>query len=224
MKSPIIELKEVWKTYSMGTTDVSALRGVNLTINDGDFVAITGPSGSGKSTMANLLGCLDVPSRGEIYLVGKDIATLSESNRATLRGRTIGFIFQQFNLFPTLTALQNVMLPLEIQDEPTHLAKDRAQTLLTQLGLQERTHHLPSQLSGGQQQRVAIARALSCDPDIILADEPTGNLDTKTGIEVLSMLKSLWKTGKTIVMITHESEFAKVAHKQVKLRDGLIIS
>lgn len=223
MTKPIIELKDVWKTYSMGGTQVAALRGVNLTINTGDFVAITGPSGSGKSTMANLVGCLDVPSKGAIFLSGENIATLSESDRASLRGKTIGFIFQQFNLFPTLTAVQNVMLPLEIQDASTSTAKERATTLLTELGLGERMHHLPSQLSGGQQQRVAIARALASDPEVILADEPTGNLDTKTGKDVLSLLQKLWKGGKTIVMITHEPEFAKAARTQVKLRDGLII-
>ena len=223
MTKPIIELKDVWKTYSIGGTQVAALRGVNLTINTGDFVAITGPSGSGKSTMANLVGCLDIPSKGAVFLSGENIATLSESDRASLRGKTIGFIFQQFNLFPTLTAVQNVMLPLEIQDASTSTAKERATTLLTELGLGERMHHLPSQLSGGQQQRVAIARALASDPEVILADEPTGNLDTKTGKDVLSLLQKLWKDGKTSVMITHEPEFAKAARKQVKLRDGLII-
>jgi putative ABC transport system ATP-binding protein len=219
-KSKVIVLEKVWKVYEMGEVDVTALQGVSLEILQGDFLAITGASGSGKSTMMNLVGCLDIPSRGEIYLEGRDIAKMSESELAQIRGQKIGFIFQQFNLIPTLTALENVMLPLEFQEIP---AKKKAMDLLELVGLGDRMHHLPSQLSGGQQQRVAIARSLSNDPDVILADEPTGNLDSKSGIEILSLLERLWKQGKTIIIVTHDMNLAKRARRRVQLKDGQIV-
>jgi putative ABC transport system ATP-binding protein len=219
-KSKVIVLEDVWKIYEMGEVDVTALQGVSLDIYQGDFLAITGASGSGKSTMMNLVGCLDLPSKGEIYLEGKDIAKMSESELAQARGQKIGFIFQQFNLIPTLSALENVMLPLEFQEVP---AKNKAMELLKLVGLGDRVDHLPSQLSGGQQQRVAIARSLSNDPDVILADEPTGNLDSKAGIEIMSLLQKLWKEGKTIIIVTHDMNLAKYAKRRIQLKDGQIV-
>ena len=177
----LIKLTNVWKTYDMGRAGkLTVLKKINLEVKKGEFVAITGPSGSGKSTMMNLVGTLDIPSQGTIYLQGENIEKMSESSLAELRGETIGFIFQQFNLIPTLSALQNVMLPMEFIDTPTSKAKQRAEKLLTMLKLGDRMHHKPTELSGGQQQRVAIARALANNPEVILADEPTGNLDSET--------------------------------------------
>ena len=220
----IIKLADVWKIYHMGEFEVSALRGINLHINKGDFMAITGTSGSGKSTMMNLVGCLDLPSKGEIYLDGKDISKLHESELAQIRGQKIGFIFQQFNLINNLTALENVILPLDFQDVSTELARKKAENLLKIVGLSDRMEHLPSQLSGGQQQRVAIARSLSNNPEVILADEPTGNLDSKSGSEIITVLKNLWKKeGKTVIMVTHDLNLAKHAQRQVQLKDGQII-
>ncbi len=224
VKRSIIRLQDVYKIYKMGEVEVAALKGVSLDIETGDFVAITGASGSGKSTMMNLVGCLDLPTRGAIFLDGKDIASLQESTLSQIRGRKIGFIFQQFNLIPTLSALENVMLPLELQDAPAGTAEKRARQLLELVDLKERMHHLPSQLSGGQQQRVAIARSLGNDPEVILADEPTGNLDSKAGSNVMETLERLWKQeGKTIIMVTHDQNLAKRAHRRVELRDGQIV-
>ena len=221
----IIRLENVWKIYMMGEIELAALKNTSLTIQQGDFVAITGSSGSGKSTMMNLVGCLDLPSRGTIYLDGEDIARLDESHLSQIRGRKIGFIFQQFNLIPTLTALENVMLPLEMQDVLPAIALKRARSLLELVDLKDRMDHLPNQLSGGQQQRVAIARSLANDPEVILADEPTGNLDSKAGSSVLEVLENLWKhEGKTIIMVTHDPNLAKRAHRRVELRDGEIVS
>jgi len=209
----------------MGEIELAALKNTSLTIQQGDFVAITGSSGSGKSTMMNLVGCLDLPSRGTIYLDGEDIARLDESHLSQIRGQKIGFIFQQFNLIPTLTALENVMLPLEMQDVLPAIALKRARSLLELVDLKDRMDHLPNQLSGGQQQRVAIARSLANDPEVILADEPTGNLDSKAGSSVLEVLENLWKhEGKTIIMVTHDPNLAKRAHRRVELRDGEIVS
>jgi len=220
----ILQLDKVWKIYKMGEVDVNALKGVSLTINYGDFVAITGPSGSGKSTMMHLVGCLDLPSNGKIFLDGRDISTLRESELAQIRGKKIGFIFQQFNLISNLSALQNVMLPMEFQNISSDIARKRATELLTLVGLSDRMNHLPTQLSGGQQQRVAIARALSNDPEVILADEPTGNLDTHSGADVMSLLEELWKKEKkTIIVVTHDLGLAERAKKKVQLRDGQII-
>ncbi len=223
MKKPIIELKRVWKTYKMGDTNVHALQGIDLAVYPGEFLAIQGPSGSGKSTAMNLVGCLDVPTKGSIFLDDQDISKLSESDLAQIRGRKIGFIFQKFNLIETLTALENVMLPLTFQGVPEHARLKRAKALLSQFGLSDRANHKPSQLSGGQQQRVAIARSLAVDPPVILADEPTGNLDSKTGKEVMHFLKELNKQGKTIVLVTHDDILAKTAKRIEFLKDGVIV-
>ena len=221
---PVINLENIWKTYKMGEVEVNALRGVSLSINQGEFVAITGSSGSGKSTMMNLVGCLDLPTRGKIYLDDKDISIMSESDLAQIRAKKIGFIFQQFHLIPTLTAIENVMLPLEFQDIPADTAMERAIKILDIVSLGDRTSHLPSQLSGGQQQRVAIARSLANNPDVILADEPTGNLDSVAGANIIDMLQSLWKKeGKTIIMVTHDLKLAGHAKRIVQLKDGQII-
>jgi putative ABC transport system ATP-binding protein len=220
----IIQMKDVSKIYSMGEVEVTALKGITIKINQGDFVAITGASGSGKSTLMNLVGCLDLPTAGSIYLDGRDISTFSESQLAQIRGRKIGFIFQQFNLIPNLTALENVMLPMEFQDIPTEMARKQAAELLRLVGLSDRMKHLPLQLSGGQQQRVAIARALSNNPEVILADEPTGNLDSKSGSDVLDLLETLWKKEKkTIIIVTHDLELASKAKRRIQLKDGKII-
>lgn len=224
MKKPIIELRKVWKTYKMGENNVHALQGINLYVYPGEFLAIQGPSGSGKSTAMNLVGCLDTPTHGEVYLDGQDIANLSESDLAQIRGRKIGFIFQKFNLIDTLTALENVMLPMTFQGISEKERKARAEHLLRQFGLGERMDHKPNQLSGGQQQRVAIARALALDSPVILADEPTGNLDSKTGKEVMTFLRELnEKHGKTIVLVTHDDVLAHVADRVEFLKDGHII-
>ncbi len=223
MKS-IIELKNVWKTYDMGKTKVNAVRGVNLSINQGDFIAIMGPSGSGKSTLMNLIGSLDIPTQGDILLDNINVSTLSESELAQLRGKKIGFVFQQFNLIKNLTALENVMLPMTFQGIPNVMRLKRGAELLNSFGLEERMNHYPNELSGGQQQRVAIARALANNPEVILADEPTGNLDTKTGETVMNYLAQLKKTGKTIIMVTHDPDVAGNAERIATLRDGQIIS
>jgi putative ABC transport system ATP-binding protein len=217
---PVIELDNVWKTYNMGEVKVEALRGISLSINSGEFVAITGHSGSGKSTMMNMVGALDIPTKGTIYLDGKDISKMPESDLAKIRGRKIGFVFQQFNLISTLTALENVMLPMEFQERED--AKERAVETLELVGLKDRMNHKPKQLSGGQQQRVAIARALANNPEVILADEPTGNLDSKTGKEIMNLFENLNEKGKTVVLITHDIELANYGEKVIKLEDGLI--
>ena len=219
----VIQLEAVWKIYQMGNVQVQALSGIDLEIERGEFLAIAGASGSGKSTMMNLIGCLDLPSKGKISLNGTDIATLHESQLAQIRGKKIGFVFQQFNLIPTLTALENVMLPQEFQDVDSRKAREIALELLKLVGLGDRVHHQPSQLSGGQQQRVAIARALAVDPDIILADEPTGNLDSKTGEFVMNLLAEIHrKDTKTIILVTHDFYLVKRAERVVYLKDGKI--
>jgi putative ABC transport system ATP-binding protein len=219
----IIELKDVWKVYGMGEVEVHALRGVDLTVRRGEFVIIAGASGSRKSTLMNLVGCLDVPSKGSVCLDGDDISSLRESELAQARGRKIGFIFQGFNLIPTLSALENVMLPLSFQDVDDAVAKKKAEGLLGLVGLGDRMKHRPSQLSGGQMQRVAIARALATDPEIILADEPTGNLDSKTGRFIMDFLVKIHADeGKTLIMVTHDMGLAECAERVVYLRDGLV--
>lgn len=223
MVKDIINLHNIWKIYQMGEVQVEALRGITIDIKAGEFVAITGPSGSGKSTLMNLLGSLDLPTKGTILLDGHNIAEMSESELAVLRGKKIGFIFQQFNLLPTFTALENVRIPLELQDVPSAESEKRARQLLNDVGLGDRIYHMPSQLSGGEQQRVAIARALSGDPDVILADEPTGNLDSKTGKFILNLLNTLHKKkGKTIILVTHDIHLVQYALRVVHIKDGYV--
>ncbi|HRZ85800.1 MAG TPA: ABC transporter ATP-binding protein [Candidatus Paceibacterota bacterium] len=213
--APILMLKDVAKYYFMGSNIVKALDGVNIKINSGDFVAIMGPSGSGKSTAMNLTGSLDLATKGDIFLGNQNIEHLSESELAQIRGRKIGFIFQSFNLIPNLTALENVMLPMLFQGKNKEVREKRAELLLKLVDLDERKNHYPNQLSGGQQQRVAIARSLANDPEIILADEPTGNLDTKTGEVVINFLQELNKKGKTIIIITHDPHLAESHAKKI---------
>jgi putative ABC transport system ATP-binding protein len=222
-KKPVIKLENVYKYYRMGENIVKAVDGVSLEINTGDFVAIMGPSGSGKSTMMNLIGSLDVPTRGKIFLDGDDISTLSESDLAQIRGKKIGFIFQSFNLINNLTAKENVMIPMIFQGHDIDERNFRATKLMKMVELADRMDHAPNELSGGQQQRVAIARSLANSPEVILADEPTGNLDTKTGSTVMDFLKGLNKKGKTIVMVTHDPDLAQEhADTVFWLRDGKI--
>jgi len=219
----VIELKSVAKYYEMGENLVKALNGIDIRVEKGDFVAIMGPSGSGKSTAMNLVGSLDLASKGDIFLSGLDIEHLDESQLAQIRGKKIGFIFQSFNLIPNLTAKENVMLPMLFQNIQKEEREQKAEQLLSLVELTDRMDHYPNQLSGGQQQRVAIARALSNDPEVILADEPTGNLDTKTGNMVMSFLEELHNKGKTIIMVTHDPEKAMNHAKTIYwLKDGLV--
>ncbi len=218
----VLELENVRKVY--GTkVKVEALNGVSLKIPRGDFVSIMGPSGSGKSTLMHIIGCLLRPTEGEVRIDGVKISTLSESELAEIRGRKVGFVFQQFNLLPRLTALKNVALPLSFQNFDRDRRKERARELLREVGLTDRADHYPNELSGGQKQRVAIARALASDPSIILADEPTGNLDTETGDEIMNIFKNLNDKGRTIVMVTHEIHISEWAKRKVFLKDGNIV-
>ena len=218
----LIELDNLVKTYRVGTEPVRALRGITLDIAENEYVAIMGPSGSGKSTLMNILGCLDVPTSGRYSLRGKDVAKLSQSRLARIRGRQIGFVFQTFELLPRTTALKNVQLPLMYAQLPHR--KQRAVAALQRVGLLPWAKHRPNQLSGGQKQRVAIARALAQEPDIILADEPTGNLDTKTGDEIMAIFDGLHAEGQTIIIVTHEHDIAARCNRIITLRDGLIAS
>jgi putative ABC transport system ATP-binding protein len=220
---PIIKLQDVWKIYKLGDVDVNALKGINLEIMKGEFLVILGVSGSGKSTTLNLIGCLDLPSRGKVYLDSNDISKLSESALAQIRGRKIGFVFQTFNLIPALNSLENVALPMAFQGVDAAYRIKKARELLIKVGLGHRMNHSPNKLSGGERQRVAIARALVNDPEIILADEPTGNLDSETGTEIINILTDLHKEGRTIVMITHEAGYTKLAQRVCHLKDGQII-
>ena len=222
-KRKLIELKNVAKYYYMGESVVKAVDGANIVIEEGDFVAIMGPSGSGKSTTMNLVGSLDLATHGDIYLDGINIEHLEESELAQIRGKKIGFIFQQFNLIPNLTALENVALPMLFQEVEKEERLEKAKSLLELVDLGDRIFHYPNELSGGQQQRVAIARSLANDPDIILADEPTGNLDTSTGEKVMSFLQSLNKKGKTIIMVTHDPDLAKEHARTIYwIKDGKV--
>ncbi|MFH0868021.1 MAG: ABC transporter ATP-binding protein [Candidatus Woesearchaeota archaeon] len=224
MSDTIIELDNVWKIYKMGEVEVPALRGLNLKIKKGEFVAVQGASGSGKSTALNSIGCLDVPTKGRVYLEGRDISKLPESELAQIRGKKIGFIFQQFNLINTLTALENVTLPMIFQNIPNEERIKKANELLEMVELSDRMYHKPTEMSGGQQQRVAIARSLANDPEVILADEPTGNLDSKTGETVINFLDKLHKEKKTtIIMVTHNEGLAHHAQRIEYLKDGAII-
>jgi len=219
----VVELKDVYKIYKMGESEVHALFGVNLKIKKGEFVSIMGASGSGKSTMMHIIGALDLPSKGEVYINNQKLAEQTEDELAQIRGKSIGFIFQEFNLIPTLTALENVMLPTLFQDEEKDHT-NRCKGLLGLVGLHERINHKPTELSGGQQQRVAIARALANEPEIILADEPTGALDSKSSLEIIELLEKLNKDGNTIIIITHDKNVATHAKRNIVLKDGQIIS
>ena len=222
-KAPLIKLTDVWKIYQMGEVEFAALKGIDLEIYEGEFVVVLGPSGSGKSTLMNLLGCLDVPSQGTVSLNSRDISRMEESELAQIRGQMIGFIFQSFNLIPTLNTLENVTLPLEFQEEEPSRARERAEYLLDVVGLSDKHKNLPSQLSGGQRQRVAIARSLAVDPPVLLADEPTGNLDSKTGDYILEFLDELRrKEGKTIIIVTHDLTPVQYATRVVHIKDGEI--
>jgi putative ABC transport system ATP-binding protein len=221
---PLIEVRGLSKSYVMGSNTVAALRSVSLTIGEGEFVAIMGASGSGKSTFMNLLGCLDTPTAGEYRLAGEKVSDMTGDALAAIRNRRIGFVFQQFNLLPRTSALDNVQLPLLYAATPSAQRRQRAMARLSQVGLATRHDHHPSQLSGGQQQRVAIARALVNDPALILADEPTGALDSRTSLEIMVLLQQLNAAGMTIVMVTHESDIAAFASRMITFRDGEIIS
>ncbi|HKI87135.1 MAG TPA: ABC transporter ATP-binding protein [Thermoanaerobaculia bacterium] len=222
--SPVIELDDLSKIYDMGTVQVEALRGINLEVSEHDFVAIVGPSGSGKSTLLNIIGCLDTPTSGSYRLRGDEVAGLDLDQLAEVRNRRIGFIFQSFNLLPQITAYENVELPLLFKGAPARERRERVEYLLSEVGLAERMHHRPTELSGGQMQRVAIARALACDPDLILADEPTGNLDSAAGRDVLKVFEELWEAGNTLVVITHDSSIAERTRRRVEMRDGHIVA
>ena len=219
----LIELKDIYKIYPMGEETVHALDGVNITIDQGEFVAIVGSSGSGKSTAMNIIGCLDVPTSGTYHLGGVDVSTMEDDQQADIRNKMLGFIFQQYNLIPKLSVLENVELPLLYAGVPADQRRERAIRSLERVGLADKKKNLPSQLSGGQQQRVSIARALAGDPSVILADEPTGALDSKTGREVLGFLKKLNREGDTVVLITHDNSIAVRADRIIRLQDGKII-
>jgi putative ABC transport system ATP-binding protein len=220
----VIHIEGVTKEYKMGEEIVRALRGVDLSIYRNEYVAIMGPSGSGKSTMMNLLGCLDTPTSGKYEFNGKNVATMEDDELAEIRNKEIGFVFQTFNLLPRSTALQNVELPLVYAGISGEARREKALAALQSVGLGDRVHHKPNELSGGQRQRVAIARALVNNPSIILADEPTGNLDTKTSIEIMNIFETLYEQGNTIIVVTHEEDIARHARRIVRLRDGLIES
>ncbi len=224
MAKETIRIESITKHYKVGLEVVRALRGVDLTIHRNEYVALMGPSGSGKSTLMNILGCLDTPTSGSYYLNDKDVSQLRDNELADIRNREIGFVFQTFNLLPRSTALDNVALPLIYAGQTKAGRRQRAYEVLDQVGLSDRTHHKPNELSGGQRQRVAMARALVNKPSIILADEPTGNLDTKTSIEIMSLLQDIHDAGNTIILVTHEEDIAKHAHRIIRLRDGLVES
>jgi putative ABC transport system ATP-binding protein len=221
---PLIDMRLITKTYVMGDQTVHALRGVDLSIQNGEFVAIMGASGSGKSTMMNIVGCLDRPTSGQYFLNGREVATLRDDEQAVLRNRTIGFVFQAFNLLRRTTALKNVELPLIYAGVPARERSVRARKSLEQVGLGSRLDHQPSQLSGGQQQRVAVARSLVTNPSLILADEPTGNLDSQVSGEIMTLFQTLNRGGMTVVLVTHEDDIAAYAKRVVRMRDGMVIS
>jgi putative ABC transport system ATP-binding protein len=222
--SSLIRVEKLARRYQIGTETIHALREVSLEIQRGEYLAIMGPSGSGKSTLMNLIGCLDSPTEGSYELNGNRVSEMDDNQLAEIRNREIGFVFQTFNLLPRSDALRNVELPLVYAGVPAELRHERAIAALTQVNLADRMHHKPNELSGGQRQRVAIARALVTQPSIILADEPTGNLDSRTGEEIMAVFTTLWKSGNTIILVTHEEEIARNARRIVRIRDGLIAS
>jgi putative ABC transport system ATP-binding protein len=220
----IIAMRDVRKTYSTGTLEVEALRGLSASIEEGEYVAVVGPSGSGKSTLMHIIGCLDVPTSGEYLLDGIDVATMTEAELAVVRNRKVGFVFQQFNLLPSLTALRNVELPLVYAGLGRAERRERAAGALAKVGLSDRMEHRPGELSGGQQQRVAVARALVTEPALVLADEPTGNLDSTSSRDILALFDELHASGRTLVLITHEPEVAARAQRTLVIRDGALLS
>lgn len=218
----VMELVDVWKVYDMGEVKVEALKGISFEVYEGEYVFVVGPSGSGKSTLLHILGCLDRPTKGKVFIEGEDVSKMSDRKLAKVRNRKVGFVFQTYNLLPRLNALENVELPMIYAGVPARERRKKAKELLELVGLGDRLYHRPNQLSGGQQQRVAIARALANDPSFILADEPTGNLDTKSGEEVMAIFKKLHEMGKTLIVVTHNPELLKDGTRIVKLRDGVI--
>jgi putative ABC transport system ATP-binding protein len=219
---PIIETVDLWKTYIMGSEEIHALRGLDISIDKGEYVAIMGPSGSGKSTLMNLIGCLDTPTKGSYLLNEKQVSQMNDNELARIRNEEIGFVFQTFNLLPRATALHNVELPLVYAGVPAKERQERARETLRRVELDQRMSHKPNELSGGQRQRVAIARALVNNPSILLADEPTGNLDSKTGVEIMALFERLHQSGNTIVLVTHEADIADHAHRIIHIRDGKV--
>ncbi len=225
MSEKVIELNNVWKIYQLGKIELTVLKGISLDIFRGDFVSIMGPSGSGKSTLLNMIGCLDIPTKGKVILKGKDVSKLTEDQLSQLRGKTIGFVFQEFNLLAHLTALENVMLPMIFQGEEKEQRRKKAKALLTSVGLEERINHQPAELSGGEKQRVAIARAFANNPELVIADEPTGNLDSVTGKKIMEVLKTFHqKEKKTMIVVTHDPNIADYSEKIFHIKDGEIIT
>ncbi len=223
MKVPIFELKDVWKTYCMKDVETNALRGINIKVEKGEYAAILGPSGSGKSTLMHIMGCLDTPTKGKVFIEGREVSQMNDDELARIRRDKIGFVFQAYNLIQGLTAIENISLPMRFSGHSRGESQRKAKELLKKVGLQERMSHKPNEMSGGEQQRVAIARSLVNDPDVILADEPTGNLDTSTGREIMELLESLHKkTGKTIIVVTHDTRLAARAEREIKMVDGQV--
>ena len=221
---PLIKLRNISRKYIMGSEEIKALQSISLDINKNEYIALMGPSGSGKSTLMNIIGCLDSPSGGEYFLKNKDVSRLSDSELATIRNREIGFVFQTFNLMPRSSAMENVALPLVYAGVDKNERQSKAIDVLGKVGLADRVKHKPNELSGGQRQRVAIARALVNEPSLILADEPTGNVDTKTSYDIMYLFEKIWRDGNTIILVTHEEDIARHAHRIVRLRDGLVES
>jgi putative ABC transport system ATP-binding protein len=224
MANPLIKIRDIKRDFILGNEIVYVLKGIDLDINKGEYVALMGPSGSGKSTLMNLLGCLDTPTSGEYILNGKHVSDMHDDELAEIRNKEIGFVFQTFNLLPRTTALDNVALPMVYAGYPKSARQARAKEVLTQVNLADRMDHQPNQLSGGQRQRVAIARAMVNNPSIILADEPTGNLDSKTSVEIMNLFSEIHKQGNTVILVTHEEDIAAYAHRIIRLRDGIIES
>ncbi|MCZ8090927.1 ABC transporter ATP-binding protein [Flavobacterium sp.] len=224
MANPLINIKQIKRDFQLGNETINVLKGIDLQINKGEYVALMGPSGSGKSTLMNLLGCLDTPTSGSYILNGKDVSQMHDDDLAEIRNKEIGFVFQTFNLLPRTTALDNVALPMIYAGYSKSDRNSRASEVLTQVGLADRMDHQPNQLSGGQRQRVAVARALVNKPSIILADEPTGNLDSKTSVEIMKLFGDIHAAGNTVILVTHEEDIAAYAHRIIRLRDGLIES